>query len=97
MSTFDASDQQPTTYSAAVVNLEGVALPDNSDEATPDIEEKISPDELQQKSFADFGVPEAFTEALDEEAHFTPSHPGAHASSRVEQARHHRSSQDRNW
>lgn len=44
MSTSDASDQQPTTYSAAVVNLEGVALPDKSDEATPDIEEKISPD-----------------------------------------------------
>jgi superfamily II DNA/RNA helicase len=67
MSTSDASDQQPTTYSAAVVNLEGVALPDKSDEATPDIEEKISPDELQQKSFADFGVPEDFTKALDEE------------------------------
>ncbi|MDO5049593.1 MAG: DEAD/DEAH box helicase [Actinomycetaceae bacterium] len=65
MSNNDAP-QQPTTYSAGVVNLEGVKLPDNSDEATPDIEEKISKDELEQKSFAEFGVPEDFASALDE-------------------------------
>ncbi|MDO5034565.1 MAG: DEAD/DEAH box helicase [Actinomycetaceae bacterium] len=58
--------EQPVTYSAGVVNLEGVALPTNSDEAKADIEEQLSKDDLAQKSFADFGVAPEFAEALSD-------------------------------
>lgn len=55
---------EQATYSAGVVNLAGVALPDNTDEAKADIEERLSKDELSDKTFADFGIDSDFTDAL---------------------------------
>lgn len=52
------------TYSAAVVNLAGVEYTTSQNDATPDIEEKLSTTELQAKTFADFGVSEAICDAL---------------------------------
>lgn len=56
--------EETKTYSAGVVNLEGVALPENTDEAKADIEGDVTKEELAQKTFADFGVAADFAEAL---------------------------------
>lgn len=57
---------KPTTYSAGVVNLEGVELKTSDSDATPDVSEKISHEELQRKTFADFGVDQRLCDALTE-------------------------------
>ncbi|MCS4483977.1 DEAD/DEAH box helicase [Gleimia sp. 6138-11-ORH1] len=51
-------------YSAAVVNLAGVEYSTSQNDATPDIEEKLSTTDLKAKTFADFGVSDAICEAL---------------------------------
>lgn len=54
------------TYSAAVVNLAGVEYSTSENDATPDVEEKLSTTELQAKTFADYGVSESICVALGE-------------------------------
>ncbi|MDO5060220.1 MAG: DEAD/DEAH box helicase [Actinomycetaceae bacterium] len=51
-------------YSAAVVNLAGVEYSTSQNDATPDIEEKLSTTELKAKTFADFSVSAPICEAL---------------------------------
>lgn len=52
-------------YSAAVVNLAGVEYSTSQNDATPDIEEKLSTTELKAKTFADFEVSAPICEALE--------------------------------
>lgn len=66
MTTHENDTSESATYSAAVVNLEGVELKPSDSDATPDVSEKISHDELQQKTFADFGVDQRLCDALTE-------------------------------
>ncbi len=55
---------QNATYSAGVVNLAGVEYQAPAGDATPDISEKLSKNELADKTFADFGINTEICDAL---------------------------------
>lgn len=57
-------NMEPTTYSSAVVNLEGVQVQAPQQDAKPDIDEEVAHFELESKTFADYGVSAPFCEAL---------------------------------